>query len=352
MAGQQQPVAVARNLLGIAFNADGLDLEQAEERAWQMWMERLDPQELRGSAFYDGPVLLPNGKRALIIAISGPRAAVAYVRDAFAAPNLAAYPGMLPVPLRLIDSNDLPRERLELVAYIDAQGALLATTEDTLLHNLAQHAHWPVSQTTPQALPRVPQRLAQTEVSGDATRAMQALRLDGATEVQLRIWKPSYRSRQHPRQRLLFALLGTMLILVSAGIIAARFLPQTSLAKGLPISPTATMTATAVSAFAPANVAAPIMVVAPLTLKISCVPGKYSQFIISNNGTLALSWTSNGMLFAPRLTISAINGQIPPGASQVIQVTLGQSIKTGELITLVIQSNGGTARIGLTLSNC
>ena len=336
----------SETIVGIAFDADELGLEKAELRAWQMLMERLDPQELRGSALYHGPVLLPSGKHQLIVAISGPQNSVTYVRNAFSAPDLVAFPGMLPIAQRIINANDLPREYLSLVGYINDRGALLLTDWKTELVPLAQHARWQLSNHS-QPLPNLSLLAPESDNQPEHTHSLRVARTDGATQTNMRTFQRTNRERPLARRRLVFALIGTLLILISLGIVASRIIARQLLAKDLNHTPTVTQPTAPPTAIPQA-----ILVVAPLNLKVPCQVGHTTQFIISNNGTADLEWSSNGALFAPRLQLTQTSGTIPPGDSLSIQVGLGQVVKNPQQVVLVIQSNGGTLQITATLGVC
>lgn len=352
LAGKNvQSGRIPQTIVGIAFDAEELGLGQAERRAWQMWLERLDPAELHGAAFYDGPWLLPSGKRVLLIAISGPQPVVKYVHDAFAAPDLVAFAGILPATQRIISAQDLPRERLEPMAYVDERGTLVLSEVAQDLRDIALHARWSVISATPShPIPQMQSSKAKAsgsyQPSSSDTLALKAPMMEGATAMNLRIWRPSYRDRPRRSRRLLFGIIGTLLILTSAGIVAARLLLKQSLAHGI-TTPLPTATAT----YGPQPLL-PVMVVAPLSLTVPCVPGRKTQFVISNNGLGELDWSSNAAFFAPRLIVSAVDGVITPGSQQIVQVTLGQVIKGQQTIDLVIQSNGGETQIVLTIGAC
>ncbi|HKD74080.1 MAG TPA: hypothetical protein VKB76_01240, partial [Ktedonobacterales bacterium] len=111
-----------QTMLGVVFNSEKLDMEQAATRAWQLWMQRLDPEEMRGAALYSGAMIFAGGRPVYVIAVSGASAIIQYVRAAFAAPDLLAYPGIAPISQRFVEAHEMPREQLGLRGYISTQG--------------------------------------------------------------------------------------------------------------------------------------------------------------------------------------------------------------------------------------
>lgn len=342
-----KPHVAEASILGVVFDAEPLGAERARFRAWQMWMERLDPAEMRNAALYDGALLLQGNHQIVVIAVSGSPAVIAYVRDAFAAPDLAAFTGIAPISHRFLDEQSLPRERLVLRGYINDQHAFVAQQDEGHLIAIARHAEWlvvdPPAPPVAPAAPSRPAAMSPEQMARVETVTMQATKLDGATQVMMRLWRVSSSSRRAAdrRRRVLFGTLGTALILLAVGIIVFKFATQLQ-ARGLNKHPTVTPAKNAV-----------LMVVAPLSLQIPCQPGSPDQFIISNNGTGDFTWTSNGTRFAPLLAMSAANGTLAGGDSQVVIVTASQRISAKHVATLLItDSSGGTARVTLNYGGC
>ncbi len=342
-----------QTLLGVvfAFDVESLGPEQAFIRAWQLWMERLDAAELRGAALYDGALALPGLPLITVIAISGSPSAVNYVREAFAAPDLAAYPGIAPITHRFLEGMQLPRERLVLRGYVNDAGQFVSRHEGITLSEIARHAGWAYATSMPSSAPAPAPRPATApappvDPAAQATRAMRASHTEGATQVMLRLFQSSFRAGNPiDRRRGLFALVGTLLILGSLGFLALRFSAKLNAANDHK-HPVATKPARSHSSNGP------LLVVAPLALRISCTPGHISQFTISNNGVQTLKWTSNGEDYDPPLSISAVSGTVAPGASEVVMLTASEYVVSPQTVPLVITSNGGTARVMLTLGNC
>jgi hypothetical protein len=343
-----------QTLLGVvfAFDVESLGPEQAFVRAWQLWMERLDAAELCGAALYDGALALPGLPLITVIAVSGPRATVGYVHDAFAAPDLAAYPGIAPITHRFIDGPQLPRERLVLRGYVSDEGQFVPRHEGIALGEIARHAGWAFGSPPPAAtpLPLPPRPAAPSVPAADlavqATQALSASRTEGATQVMLRLWQSSFRAGPSTdRRRRIFALVGTLLILASLGFLALRFSAKLTEASNQK-HPVATKPAHS------RTTNGPLLVVAPLALRIYCTPGRVAQFTISNNGLKPLTWSSNGADFDPPLSISAVNGTIAPGASEVVMLTASEYVVSPQTAHLAVTSNGGTAHVTLTIGNC
>jgi hypothetical protein len=336
-----------QTLLGIvfAFDVESLGPEQAFVRAWQLWMERLDPAELRGAAMYDGALALPGLPLITVIAVSGTPAVVGYVADAFAAPDLAAYPGIAPLSHRFIEGAQLPRERLSLRGYVNDEGRFVARHEAIPLDEVARHAGWYYSPPTPPpAPPRPVVSPPAVDPAVQATQAMRAPRNEGATQVMLRLWQTSFRGKPTDRRRGAFTIAGVLLILGTLVFLGLRLSGQMAGASGAP-RPTATH---------PAHTAAsgPLLVVAPLSLRLSCTPGRLTRFTISNSGTASLVWSSNGADFEPPLSLSAVSGILASGASQSIMLTISQYVIPAETARLDLTSNGGTAQVLLAIGNC
>lgn len=354
----RRPATNDQSLLGIAFDAEALGRDQASARAWQMWMERLDPQEMRGAAFYDGAVQVAGGRRGWIIAVSGSPECVAYARDAFSAPDLAAFPGIVATRQRFIAAADLPRERLALRAYVDDRGRLVPqSADDTELVALALRAQWPTAAASQPLAPRpAPPPRPRAAAGPDETLALRAAPLDGATNTELRIWKPTRTvyAQLDRRRRFLLGALGTVLILAAVALVGARALALHPLvqAQGRP-TPTRTGGSVAPGVVATiTTLAVPVMVVAPLTIRTPCAAGRTVQFTISNNGAADLQWSSNLGQFTPRIAANTISGTIPPGNSQVVLITTQEVVRQQETVLIAIISNGGSAQVSLTIGGC
>lgn len=349
-------------MIGVVFNAEGLDVAGAASRAWHLWMQRLDPHELRGTALYDGATLHAGDHHVYIIAISGSAQVVRYVRDAFAAPDLLAFPGVAPISHRFIAANELPRQDMELRGYIGNGGELQPLRHDRQLAKNAQRASWAyapppesesltpsrpnASQTpsrpNPASLPHMP--AYRPEPAHEPTTMLQAAPLDGATQVMLRLWKPSFSANDRnttSRGRIL-AIIGTLLILGSFALIGLRFAGKTQ-GQSLPVTATATPSR-------PSN--GPEMIVAPLALRAPCVPGSQGEFTISNNGNQPLNWQSNGAQFEPPLSLHAISGTVNPGNTQTVSFTTDELVITQSVDTLNITSDGGQANVAITIGGC
>lgn len=345
MAGGMPPHE--QTLLGIlfAFDIESLGPEQAFLRAWQLLMERLDPAELRGAALYDGALALPGLPLITVIAVSGSQAVIRYVHEAFAAPDLAAYPGIAPISHRFLEGTQLPRERLIVRGFVDDAGRFIPRNEAVPLAEVARHAGWqhgaaPPSTTLPRPAPEPP-----PDPAVQATRAMHAARTDGATHVMLRLWQPSFRGVPSDRRRRIIAIAGTLLVVGSLAFLGLRWSAHLAGASGAthPTPTHATRTH-------PAD--GPLLVVAPLELQIACPPGHLSQFTISNNGTRTLAWSSNGADFEPPLSLSAVSGTLAPGKSQVVMLTASVWVIPPQTATLTLTSNGGTANILIAIGGC
>jgi hypothetical protein len=338
-----------QTLLGIlfAFDIESLGPEQAFLRAWQLLMERLDPAELRGAALYDGALALPGLPLITVIAVSGPQAVIRYVHEAFAAPDLAAYPGIAPITHRFLEGAQLPRERLIVRGYLDDAGRFMPRNEAVPLAEVARHAGWhygaPLVPSTP--TPTQPPQDAPPDPAGQATRAMHAARTEGATQVMLRLWQSSFRGTPPDRRRRIFAIAGTVLVVGSLAFLGLRWSAHLAGASGA-THPTPT--------HAPRTHATdgPLLVVAPLALHLACTPGHLSQFTISNNGTSNLTWFSNGADFEPPLSLSAIHGTLGPGMSQTIMLTTSEWVVPPQTATLTLTSNGGMANVLLAIGGC
>jgi hypothetical protein len=336
MAGGMPPHE--QTLLGIlfAFDIESLGPEQAFLRAWQLLMERLDPAELRGAALYDGALALPGLPLITVIAISGPQSVIRYVHEAFAAPDLAAYPGIAPIAHRFLEGSQLPRERLIVRGFIDDGGRFMPRNEAVPLAEVARHAGWQYGVAPTPPVPPRPAPTPPPDPAVQATRAMHAARTDGATQVMLRLWQSSFRR--------IFAIVGTALIMGSLAFLGLRWTAHLAGASGATHpTPPATRTHSAVG---------PLLVVAPLALQVACTPGHLSQFTISNNGTRDLTWSSNGADFEPPLSLSAVGGTIGPGKSQIIMLTASTWVIPPQTATLTLTSNGGTANILLAIGGC
>lgn len=334
-----------QTLLGIvfAFDVESLGAEQAFLRAWQLWMERLDPAELRGAALYDGAIALPGLPLVTMIAVSGPAHVVSYVREAFAAPDLAAYPGIAPITHRFIEGAQLPRERLVLRGFVNDQRQFVARQEDIPLDVVAQHAEWGYSRPVAAPLPPSPPMPipAPVDATAQETRALHAAPTEGATQVMMRLWQSSFRAGSPvSRHRRLFGIVGTILIIGSLGYLGMRLTLHLANAQA---TPTPTGGASGPNA---------VMVVAPLALRLPCAPGQQTQFTISNNGNTPLIWQSNGAQFEPPLSLSLVNDTIPAGDSEVISLTASEFIATTQRAQLIITSNGGTAQVQISLGGC
>lgn len=335
-------------MLGIIFDAEAYGHERGARRAWQMWMERLDPSELRGSAFYEGALLFAGNHPVVMLAISAPPRVIAYVRDAFAAPDLAAFSGIAPINVRFVEGADVPRERLTLRGFINQQGKFAAQPDALHLVDIARYADWPyVAPLSPPSAPieRARYNVDPYDIEQEETRAVQATRLEGATQVMLRLWRSSYNpgSRSDRRRRLTFAVVGIVLIASSLGWLAFRLAKASQIPIQVPGVVHATHTSVAVG---------PLMVVAPLEVRVPCQPGQTAQFTISNNGATSLVWTSDAAQYSPPLVLNNLKGSVSDGDSQVVQVTTSEYVVSQQLITISLMSNGGDARVAFTLGGC
>lgn len=342
-----KPPAAEASILGVVFDAEPLGAERARFRAWQMWMERLDPAEMRNAALYDGALLLQGNHQIVVIAVSGSPTVIAYVRDAFAAPDLAAFTGIAPISHRFLDEQSLPRERLALRGYINDRHAFVVQHEEGHLTAIARHAEWLIADPpSPNVAPAPLSRsaaMSSEQMTRVETVTMHATKLDGATQVMMRLWRVSPASRRtaDKRRRIIFGAIGTMLILIAIGIVVLKFATQLQ-AHGLNKHPTVTPAKNAV-----------LMVVAPLSLHIPCQPGSPDQFTISNNGGADFTWSSNGAHFAPLLAMSAVTGSVAVGDSQIVVITTNEPIAAKHVDTLMITASSGiTARLTLTYGGC
>lgn len=335
-------------ILGVVFSAAGVTTDQALVRAWQMWMERLDPTELRGTTLYDSVVHFANGQSAIIIAISGKPASIAYVQEAFAAPDLLAFPGIAPINQRFIIGQALPREQLVLRGHIDNQHRLLIHDAHSLLMSIISLTDWTYALAPTPVRPFTqPVAPPPMDIPEEATRAFQATRLDGATQVMFRLWRPPnialVQDSSARRRRVLFGLIGTAVILLTVGLITFQVYGKN------------TSKVTTPPAIIPTSTTAPgvaMIAVAPLAIHADCTPGKVQQFTINNTGTAPLAWSSNGASLQPALSFSAIAGTLQIGESQTILLTTTQSIYQAKTVELTITSNGGNTQITITLGNC
>jgi hypothetical protein len=326
----------APTVIGIvfAFDVAALGQEVAFARAWQLWMERLDPAEMRGAAVYDGAITLPGLPPVPVIAASGPASVVAYVRDAFAAPDLATYRGIAPLPQRFIEANALPRERLQLRGYVNARGQFMPQSDAGGLHEIARQAEWDVipSNAAPVADPQ-------------ATRAMESPpRTDGATRVMMRLWRSSFSQKASTtRRRVIFGIIGAVVIVGGLGFIGSRFMSHLTLA-GTTAAPTPTATLDGATG--------PLMVVAPLALTLPCTPGQTATFSISNNGAEPLIWHSDAAQYEPPLAFSAVSGTITARDVQVVLVSTSDVSTVPSTIAITLTSNGGQATVSLDFGGC
>ncbi|HKD76686.1 MAG TPA: hypothetical protein VKB76_14375, partial [Ktedonobacterales bacterium] len=302
--------------------------------AWQLWMQRLDPAEMRSSALYSGAMIFAGGHPVYVIAVSGAPAIIQYVRAAFAAPDLLAYPGIAPISQRFVEAQEMPREQLGLRGYISAQGQFRPIDRQEGMEEDASGAGWNYEgrHTPPSGA------FVSANLEREATSTFQAQRLDGATRIMLRLWNPSHATppRNDRGRRILFAVIGTVLILASIGLLAS-YLAGRTLGQSSPTTP---------------QQQAPALVVAPLALRASCTPGILAQFTISNNGTQSLIWSSNAAQFEPPLSFSAISGTIDPGGSEIVQFTTSDYVVTTSTDIINLTSNGGTAKITITVGGC
>ncbi len=333
-------------LLGVvfAFDVESLGPEYAFTRAWQLWMERLDAGELRRAALYDGALSLPGLPLITVIAISAAAPTIAYVREAFAAPDLAAYQGIAPLSHRFLDAPHLPRERLVLRGYISESGQFQPTQEDIPLRAIAEHAGWPLHAVTagpPAQMPTSAPTAPPLDPTSQATHMIRAVpATDGATQVMLRLWKPTFRPDPSADQRRrLMGIIGAVIVLLALAIVATRV--SASLA-GRQATPTATPPATPPGA----------LVVAPLTLRLPCTPGQLTQFTINDSGTARLDWASNAASFEPPLSFSDVNGTLAPGDAQVVTVTTSEAVIDAHTAQLQVNSANGSATITLVFGGC
>lgn len=261
-----------QTFLGIvfAFDVESLGAEQAFLRAWQLWMERLDPAELHGVALYDGAIPLPGLPLITVIAISGPSHAVAYVREAFAAPDLAAYPGVAPITHRFIEGHALPRERLVLRGYINDHQQFVPRQEDLPLGDIARHAGWDYTRpsTAPAPLPPRPAPPAPpTDAAVQETHAMRSAPTEGATQVMFRLWQSSFRASQPTvSRRRILGIIGAVVLVGCLGAVGLHFATQQVHAQTTP-TPTVPHS----------NAAGAVLIVAPLATHLA---------IISNGGAV------------------------------------------------------------------
>ncbi len=334
-------------LLGVvfAFDVESLGPEYAFTRAWQLWMERLDTSELRRAALYDGALALPGLPLITVIAISAAAPTIAYVREAFAAPDLATFQGIAPLSHRFLDAAQIPRERLVLRGYVSEAGQFLPTQEDIPLRAIADHAGWPLQ--SPESASQVakPPPSGPTNVTIDpasqATHMIHAVPpTEGATHVMMRLWKPTFRPDPSADQRRrVVGVIGAVVVLLALAIVATRVSAGFA---GHGATPTATPPGNTVSA----------LVVAPLTLRLPCVPGQLTQFTINDNGPALLTWASNAASFEPPLSFSDVNGTLAPGDAQIVTVTTSEVISDAHTSQLQVTSDNGTAIITLIFGGC
>ncbi len=161
----------------------------------------------------------------------------------------------------------------------------------------------------------------------------------------LRLWHTSFRGAPPDRRRSILSIIAAFLILGVLILAGVRFSAHLVGASG---TPHPTVTRPAHTAIAPG----PLLVVAPLALRLSCTPGRVTQFTITNNGTQLLMWSSNGADYEPPLSLSAVSGSLAPGAAEVIMLTTSQYVIPAESARLDLTSNGGTTHVLLAIGNC
>jgi hypothetical protein len=334
-------------LLGVvfAFDVESLGPEYAFTRAWQLWMERLEAGELHRAALYDGALSLPGLPLITVIAISAAAPTIAYVREAFAAPDLAAFQGIAPLSHRFLDAPQLPRERLVLRGYVSDDGQFRPMQEDIPLRAIASHAGWPLEGAKPE--PAI-ETLVTTDLpatrgdpTSQATHMIHAAPpIEGATHVMMRLWKPTFRpDPASDQRRRLAAIIGAVIVLLALAIVATRVSAGIA---GRQALPTATLPGTTPGA----------LVVAPLTLRLPCVPGQLTQFTINDNGPARLIWASNAATFEPPLSFSDVSGTLAPGDAQVVTVTTSETITDAHTTQLQLTSDNGSATITLIFGGC
>ncbi len=340
-ADAQSAARREQTMLGVVFDAEAFGVARAAASAWQMWMERLDPAELRGVALYDGMMALAGGHQIVIIAISGPTAAVAYAHDAFAAPDLLAFTGIAPIAHRFIDSDSLPREQLTTRGYINTLGQFATTDQQSPLLDIARHAEWPIApviEPRPASrAPTPPPHIPEAIDSGHTLR-MQAMNLEGATRVMLRLWRnPSIADVQARRRRqILIRSVGAAVGIIVAVLAGFWVVAQITDAHGR------TSTSSPPSVF-----------VVPQSVRVPCAPGELTQFTISNNSTTAsVTWSSNGLTFDPPLSLSATSGVIPLSDAQVVQLTTTSYVVPAQTVTIIVTVAGSSIPVAVTYGGC
>jgi hypothetical protein len=335
-------------LLGIVFDAgdltdDSPDMrtQKALIRAWQIWMGRLDSQELRGAALYDGPWQFKGGRLGVVVAISGSPQVIRYVHAAFSAPDLNSFPGMAPSNQRFVFEDELPREHIHIRGYLSQEGAWLAQDPTSPLNAVAQQAGWqvqslPVNPPPSRPIVQQPPVPLNSDVTAVETQMMKTVEVEGATQVMLRLWKSSFDPKRAnaDRRRMIVGLVGVALILISIGFIGLRVMAKDN---GNTQSP-------------PVHQAS--MVVTPLQLNAPCEPGQTSEFTVHNNGDVPLNWSSNGALFSPILSFITLSGTVEPNGTQTVYFTTTQYLTIPSTDTLDITSNGGTAHMQITVGAC
>jgi hypothetical protein len=347
MANEQASVMAAdarsadpRNgtMLGVVFDAEALGVSRAVAGAWQMWMERLDPAEMHGVALYDGLMTLAGGQHIVIIAVSGSPQPVAYVRDAFAAPDLLAFPGIAPVSHRFIGADQLPREQLTMRGYIDATGQFIPADPQSPLIDIARHAEWPFATLKVPAshAPSARRRPPPADADERHTQHIRALDLDGATRVMMRLWRAPSITEVHKRQRT-----GLMLRLMGIAIAVTVIVASVTVLAGTIIQASGRST----------NKPDPVTI-APLSLRVPCTPGVLTQFTITNDSTGTISWSSNGTSFEPPLSLSAVSGTLLPGDSQVVQITTIALVVPLQSLALTVTAASSTIMINITYGGC
>lgn len=330
-------------ILGIIFEAQQYAHEYAVMQAWQIWMERLDPAELHGSAIYEGLLYFADGTTVIILVVSGSPASIHYVRDAFSAPDIAAFPGLLPMSQRFIPNTLLPREQLTLIGYITKEGFFKVEVERPYLADLAQLAGWSIS-TVPkqaqQALQTVQSR-STADIAIESTRQLQSVQLDGATQYMLRLWKTSYRhtTKHHSKQRtVIIILISLAVVFLTLGILAFSMLSRTKATNN-----------------------APTFSISEQPVRIPCDGNRYTQFIITNTSSTSLVWSNNGIALPSDIIMNPQQGIIPPHSSQIVILSNRslivnadglQTTQTARHYTIQIQTQTQTAPVDIVYGGC
>ncbi len=299
-------------------------------------METLDPAVLCGCALYDGALQYPNGEGHVVIAVSGPEACIEAVRLKFSQPSLALHPGLFPPANRFVDRAVLPMELLTLAGFISLQGKLQIRDNNSYIADIARAVHWPVAsaQDTHRRQAGAPDIFTEDA----ATMRIKSAVLDGATQMQLRIWRapkvPRRRSFSlQPRYVIGIAILTAMILIATAIFIYT--IPGTSANAGGSTSTTQNY-----------------MLIQPSVIQTPCKVGEAQNFTITNTGASEMQWSVFGNNYSSIVTISPLQGTLSAGAVQNITVApLVYSI-TQQRLLVRFTSHSGAASVTLIVGGC